>query len=119
MNSLEYSLKKRIDGFIAILRDIEKNQTKPTQAMLAALFEELPQHGKKSKRIPDMEDLIFTPTVQKEEAEPATPKFNSDLLLLLENLEYHQPSFSKDYYRLNLDRNSVVQLKQKYQVHKS
>ncbi len=116
MNSLEHNLKKRIDGFIAILRDIEKNQTKPTQAMLAALFEELPQDGKKPKRIPDMEDLIFTPTVEQEQSEPAYPEINPDLLLLLENLEYHQPSFSKAYYRLNLDRNNIEQLKQKYHV---
>src|SRR5660397_11830 len=40
MKSLENNLKGRINALIAIIRDIEKNQTKPTVAMLQALFEE-------------------------------------------------------------------------------
>jgi len=40
MKSLENNLKRRINALIAIIRDIEKNQTKPTMAMLQALFEE-------------------------------------------------------------------------------
>jgi len=40
MKSLENNLKSRINALIAIIRDIEKNQTKPTVAMLQALFEE-------------------------------------------------------------------------------
>ena len=34
-------LKKRINAMIAILKDIEKTQTKPTTAMLQALFQEV------------------------------------------------------------------------------
>ena len=33
-------IKKRMNGMIAILRDIEKSQTKPTAAMLYSLFEQ-------------------------------------------------------------------------------
>lgn len=40
MISLENHIKSRINAVIAIIRDIEKNQTKPTVAMLQALFEE-------------------------------------------------------------------------------
>ncbi len=40
IQTLENLIKKRINGVIAIMRDIEKNQTKPTVAMLQALFEE-------------------------------------------------------------------------------
>jgi hypothetical protein len=40
MKSLENNLKGRINALIAIIRDIEKNQTKPTVAMLHLLFEE-------------------------------------------------------------------------------
>ena len=39
MKTLENSLKKRINAVIAIIRDIEKNQTKPTVAMLQSLFQ--------------------------------------------------------------------------------
>lgn len=33
-------IKKRMNGMIAIIKDIEKSQTKPTVAMLYALFEQ-------------------------------------------------------------------------------
>ena len=41
MQTLEALIKKRINGVIAIMKDIEKNQTKPTVAMMQSLFEEL------------------------------------------------------------------------------
>ncbi len=42
IQTLENLIKKRINGVIAIMKDIEKNQTKPTVAMLQALFEQTP-----------------------------------------------------------------------------
>ena len=44
--TIEASLKKRINAMIAIMRDMEKTQTKPTVAMIQALFEE-PEPKKK------------------------------------------------------------------------
>jgi hypothetical protein len=46
IQTLENLIKKRINGVIAIMKDIEKNQTKPTVAMLQALFEQAPQENK-------------------------------------------------------------------------
>lgn len=40
MQTLERLIKKRINGVIAILRNIEKSQTKPTAAMIESLFKE-------------------------------------------------------------------------------
>jgi len=40
MNTLESLIKKRINSVIAIMKDIEKNQTKPTVAMMQSLFEQ-------------------------------------------------------------------------------
>lgn len=40
-------IKKRMNGMIAILKDIEKSQTKPTAAMLYSLFEQAEQPKKK------------------------------------------------------------------------
>ena len=40
MQTLENLIKKRISGVIAILKDIEKGQTKPTVAMMQSLFQE-------------------------------------------------------------------------------
>jgi hypothetical protein len=39
IHTLENLIKKRISAVIAILRDMEKNQTKPTIAMIQSLFE--------------------------------------------------------------------------------
>ncbi len=36
--TIEANLKKRINSVIAIIKDVEKNQTKPTVAMLESLF---------------------------------------------------------------------------------
>lgn len=44
--TMEANLKKRINAVIAIIRDIEKTQTKPTNAMLQSLFELEPQKEK-------------------------------------------------------------------------
>jgi len=40
IQTLENLIRKRINGVIAILRDIEKTQTKPTAGMLMALLEQ-------------------------------------------------------------------------------
>lgn len=40
MRRLERKISKRIDGLIAILKNIEKTQTRPTHFMLLALLEE-------------------------------------------------------------------------------
>ena len=40
VQTLEALIKKRISAVIAIIKDIEKNQTKPTTAMLQALLEQ-------------------------------------------------------------------------------
>jgi hypothetical protein len=37
--TIEASIKKRINAVIAIMRDMEKSQTKPTVAMLESLFQ--------------------------------------------------------------------------------
>ncbi|SKB97036.1 Neuroendocrine-specific golgi protein P55 (NESP55) [Salegentibacter salinarum] len=37
--TIEASLKKRIHAVIALMRDIEKTQTKPTVVMIQSLFE--------------------------------------------------------------------------------
>ena len=40
VHTLENLIKKRVSAVIAILRDMEKNQTRPTVAMMQSLFEE-------------------------------------------------------------------------------
>lgn len=40
VHTLENLIKKRVSAVIAILRDMEKSQTRPTVAMMQSLFEE-------------------------------------------------------------------------------
>jgi len=40
VRTIENLIKKRINGVIAIIKDIEKTQTKPTAAMLLSLLEQ-------------------------------------------------------------------------------
>ncbi len=61
MQTLEALIKKRINGVIAIMKDIEKNQTKPTVAMMQTLFEEAEPAIKPlflEKEIPQKEEQI-------------------------------------------------------------
>lgn len=57
IQTLENLIKKRFNAVIAIIRDIEKNQTKPTVAMLHALFEQTEPKKKplilEKKRLPE------------------------------------------------------------------
>jgi hypothetical protein len=46
-NRISMLIKKRMNGMIAIIKDIEKSQTKPTVAMLQALFEQAEPPKKK------------------------------------------------------------------------
>lgn len=62
MQTLENLIKKRINGVIAILKDIEKTQTKPTTAMIQSLFEEAE---------PKKKPLIL----EKKDPEKETPKY--------------------------------------------
>ena len=49
LRETENRIKKRINALIAIIKDIEKNQTKPTMAMLQSLF--AATEPKKERRI--------------------------------------------------------------------
>ena len=61
MQTLEMLIKKRINGVIAIMKDIEKNQTKPTVAMMQSLFQQAEPEEKKlllEKEIPKEDNVI-------------------------------------------------------------
>jgi hypothetical protein len=55
-------IKKRTNGMIAIMKDIEKNQTKPTVAMLQSLFEQAEPTKQKlilEKNRPEIKEMRF------------------------------------------------------------
>tara|TARA_R110002020_G_scaffold79969_1_gene199817 strand:+ start:219 stop:608 length:390 start_codon:yes stop_codon:yes gene_type:complete len=60
--TLENELKKRMNAIIAIIKNIEKSQTKPTAAMLESLFTQADKEEEKliiMKREEDLDDSKF------------------------------------------------------------
>ena len=68
--TIEASLKKRINAVIAIMRDMEKTQTKPTVAMIQSLFE-----TEEPKKKPLIVEKKF---LEKEEKIRSSEKQNTD-----------------------------------------
>lgn len=120
--TLEQVMKMRINSLIAILRDIEKTQTRPTQAMIQLLFQEKPTAGKPiliEKKLTE----IIPETLQKNQL-PSFPdrsagllkkltETNEEFMVVLENVEVVKSSFGKTHLRLNMNQSEIEALKYK------
>ena len=117
IQTLESLIKKRVNSLIAIIRDIEQNQTLPTKGMLDAIFEGLPAQTKK-KVAPTFEEAF-----KNLEKYPATrPNVSSetdhkDIRSILQKVEAVKPAFGKPFYKINLDPEEIKRLKTKYHVY--
>lgn len=113
--SLEQLIKKRIDAVIAILKNIEKTQTKPGLVMLKLLLEgrevsELEDAKKKkisSSNEKSREQLLLE-IARLEDALKATTK---DLEYVLQHVEIKGNTFGSDYLKLNIPRTEFEQFK--------
>lgn len=104
--SLETLIKKRIDAVIAILKNIEKTQTKPGFLMLELLMEERSISkpilvekkiiSSSNEKIPKHLELEIT---QLQNELKATKQ---DLEYLLQNVEVKANTFGSDYLKLNI-----------------
>ena len=122
INTLENLIKKRVNGLVAIIRNIEKNQTQPMLAMLQLLFEETPS--------PKKELLLERQATIKTESSKADPNLivlalkrenlelnrklqvsNVKLELLLKNVTVIRNSFGRSQYRLNLSEEALEKIK--------
>lgn len=113
--SLEQLIKKRIDAVIAILKNIEKTQTKPGFLMLELLLEgrNLPAASikeKKQKAVPGEQsrEQLELEIARLQEALKATQK---DLEYLLQQVEIKGNAFGADYLKLNIPRTEFEQFK--------
>ncbi|MDX1471751.1 MAG: BfmA/BtgA family mobilization protein [Flavobacteriaceae bacterium] len=117
MQTLESSIKKRINGLIAIIRDIEQNQTLPTKGMLQAIFEELPNQTKK-KVTNSFEEAFKNLTRNQSSIPKSQPEADhTDIRKILSRLKEIKPSFGKSYWKLSLTSSEINHLKSKYHVH--
>ncbi|MCF6348641.1 MAG: hypothetical protein L3J20_10140 [Flavobacteriaceae bacterium] len=111
--------RQRTEANIAIMRNIEKNQTEPTTIMLQSLFEE-----KILEEEPEMIEKKFSDTIEEEkEIEITVPKIRyeklhsklvsvkNDFEYVLENVKEVKNNFGKPYFKLELTEGELEKFK--------
>lgn len=119
LTGVEKRLKKRISAVIAIIRNMEKEQTKPTNAMLQALFaaeDDLEQEIQEFP-IPNLETKPTKNKMQleyeKEQLEKQLLDLGASLKILFDAIEIKNSSFGKTQIRIHLEENNWIKLKRK------
>lgn len=111
---------KRNEATIAIIRDIEVNQTKPNNAMLLSLFgantndEKAIKKEKKLKQKQPEKSKQIEITVPKIRYERLTEKMENitkDYGYILKKVEIVHSSFGKEYLRLNISKSELEKFK--------
>lgn len=116
--SLKYQMKRRFNALVAIVRSIEKEQTKPTVAMLQSLFEqhlkgEADEFGEEVMEFierkfedgpPDetWDEETTVPRVRYERLEERMVALKADFSHVLDRVKVVKPSFGKEYLKLEL-----------------
>jgi hypothetical protein len=121
ITSLKGVIKKRFNAIIAIIRDIEKHQTKPTATMLQSLFEETIDIEKEEEENYDFESpKLITENEELEyyrkqyfSMKTENQNLKNDMTGIMENLKYVKNNFGTDYYKLDFSKEDVETLKQK------
>lgn len=111
---------KRINAVIAILKNIEKHQTKPTAAMLKTLFEETTNIEKEEKLfefetpnlITENEELYYYRKAYYDNQENHN-SLKHDMECILVKTKYVKSSFGKGYFRLDITPREYEQIKQR------
>ena len=113
-------ISARINAVIAILKDIEKTQTKPTLAMIQMLFQEQPAA---KKEILQARPVNETPlpknertknTEQELQTKQQLREVTKDVSRIFENVTVTRSSFGRPYLRLNLSPEEFEKLKIKF-----
>lgn len=107
ISGLKAQIKKRFNAVIAIIRDIEKNQTKPTAAMLLSLLEEASgdeeeeYHFETPELISENEELDYYRDAYSSVKENYID-LKHDMKEIIQNIKYVKSSFGNGYYKLEL-----------------
>ncbi len=99
--------RKRIEASIAIIRDIEITQTKPTNAILHALLEQKVKHEKPvkveqktTKKQPEIE--ITVPKIRYERLMDKMGMLKKESQYVIDHVTLIKPSFGKPYLKLEI-----------------
>ena len=116
--------RKRTDAVIAIIRDIEKNQTLPTIGMMQALFnQELDNDGEEDDFLEDMieknppkpypkyEGEVMVPRIKYEHLEEKAASLQTDLKDILGKVKVVKGSFGKSYLKLEITEGRLERYK--------
>lgn len=111
-------IKKRINSLIAILKNIEKHQTKPTAAMLKTLFEETANLEEKEHTfespslISENEELEYYRKNYFKTQEAYNARIN-EIQTLLERIVHIKGNFGKGRLKLEMDLSEFELLKER------
>lgn len=119
IQTLESLIKKRINGVIAIMKDIEKNHHKPTTAILQTLFEETSNIEKQEEvydfdspsLISENEELTYYRNTYFSTKE----KYNTlkyDVEGIIKKTKYIKSNFGAGHFRLDITKEEFENLKQ-------
>lgn len=115
------AINNRLEYIIALLKSIEKTQLIPTREMLESLFQ-----GVEKKKQPlyiertkeeieasktDSEKLIDQYQNLYDKSREQLVETRKQLTQLLDNLTYVKSTFGKDYYRLNIPKEKIEEIK--------
>src|SRR5690606_38451480 len=125
LSGLKSQMKRRFNALIAIVRNIEKQQTLPTKAMLDTLFQEMSQAEDEDI---EEEDFDFgTPEAftrdkelehyrtRYEEMQQQLSRYKNQGQELLEQMTYVKGTFGKGHYKLDMDKKEFENLKKEMQ----
>jgi len=112
--------RKRTEALIAILRNIEKNDIKPTTAMLLSLFEgvveeeeeetnDLERYFKDGEPI-KIEDITAS-KAELDSMRDKLEKIESKFGYVLDNIKIVKPSLGKTYLKVEITENELIKLK--------
>jgi len=117
--------RKRTEAAIAIIKDIEKQQTLPTKAMLDTLFREISQveNGEAEELEEDFDFGAPEPFSRDtelehyrnryEEMQQLLSGYKNQVQELLEQLIHVKGTFGKGHYRLDMDMEEFENLKKR------
>lgn len=116
--------KKRINALIAIIRNIEKQQTLPTKAMLDTLFQEIAQSDEQEEieMTEDPFDFGTPETITRdtelehyrnrfEEIQQQLSRYKNNMDILLSRLHHVKGTFGKGYHKLDMDKDELEHFK--------
>ncbi len=120
MTTLESRIKKRINALIAIVKDIEKNEIKPTNAMMQALFQETPIDDETESAYNFEAPTLITEneelTYYRNEYYKTQENYNVlkyDIEDIIQKTKYIKSNFGSGHFRLDITKKELEELQQK------